>query len=111
MIFDDLLPDEGLILRLGVEKIEQQNVDRNPHQNEVGRIGVKTLGGIGGNFTLVWSRTFVFLLERSDNLRGLLSSGDVKISSLSKARNGLPLFVGDNYVHRNDAAFGFDGGP
>lgn len=56
---------------------------------------------------MVWSRTFVFV-EGSDNLR-VAVFGDVKVI-LSKAGNGLPLFVGDNYVHHNDAAFGFDGG-
>jgi hypothetical protein len=48
-------------------------------------------------------------LERSDNLR-VAVFGDVKVI-LSKARNGLPLFVGDNYVHHNDAAFGLMEGP
>src|SRR5450755_1182670 len=55
----------------------------------------------------VTSRTFVFL-ERSDNLR-VAVLGDVKVI-LAKAGNGLSLFVGDNHVHHNDAAFGSDGG-
>ena len=46
-------------------------------------------------------------LERSDNLRATFFK-DVKFI-LTEVRNGLSLFVCDNYVHHDDAAFDFDG--
>ena len=103
-IFDDLLPDERLILRLCVEEVEQQNV------NGISATSRRKIGEDVGRHRrqlhFVRSSAFVFL-ERSDNLRAAIL-GEVKVI-LAKARNGLPLSVCDNHVHHNDATFDFDG--
>lgn len=103
-IFDDLLPHERLILRLRVEKVEQQNVDG------IGAASGRKIGEDVGRHRrqlhFVGSSTLVFL-ERSENLRAAVL-GYLEVI-LVEAGNGLALFVCDNHVHHDDATFDFDG--
>jgi hypothetical protein len=101
-IFDDLLPGEGLILRLCVEEVEQQKVD-GISTTSCRKIA-EDVGRHRRQLHFVRSRAFVFL-ERSDKLRAAVL-GDVKVI-LVDAGNG-SLFVCDNHVHHDDATFDFD---
>ena len=103
-IFDDLLPHERLILRLRIEKVEQQNVDGISTTSR--RKITEDVGRHRRQLRFVRSGAFVFL-ERSDNLRAAVLE-EVKVI-LAEAGNGLSLFVCDYHVHRNDATFDFDG--
>jgi hypothetical protein len=90
-------------LRLSIEKIEQQNVDGiSPRcRCEIG----EDVGWHWRQLHFAGSHTIV-LLEGSDGLRVAIF-GDVKVF-FAQTQNGLPLFVGYNHVHDNDAAFSSD---